>query len=102
MDLLQGRIVRAGVKTDVWYLQTCFLWRQQLLFTDGITGAATSAVSRGTHLVWAECPHALDSRQALTMGMLCWSCHTATPEWAAQWAKHQALIDRLQERKGAG
>ena len=45
MDLLQGRIVRAGVKTDGWYLQTCFLWRQQLLFTDGITGAATSAVN---------------------------------------------------------
>ena len=62
MDLLQGRIVRAGVKTDVWYLQTCFLWCQQLLFTDGITGAATSAVSRGTHLVWAECPHALARR----------------------------------------
>ena len=59
MDLLQGRIVRAGVKTDGWYLQTCFLWRQQLLLTYGNTGAATSAVSRGTHLVWAECPHAL-------------------------------------------
>ena len=68
MDLLQGRIVRAGVKTDVWYLQTCFLWRQQLLFTDGITGAATSAVSRGTHLVWAECPHALEQQLRLTTG----------------------------------
>ena len=43
-----------------------------------------------------------ESRQALTMGMLCWSCHTATPEWAAQEAKTQALIDRLQERKVAG
>ena len=30
------------------------------------------------------------------MGMLCWSCHTATPEWAAQWAKTAALMDRLQ------
>ena len=43
-----------------------------------------------------------ESRQALTIGSLCWSCHTATPEWAAQDAKLQALVDRLQERKKAG
>ena len=36
------------------------------------------------------------------MGMLRWSCHTATPEWAAQEAKIQALVDRLQERKKPG
>ena len=36
------------------------------------------------------------------MGMLCWSCHTATPEWAAQWAKTAALMDRLQDAKGPG
>ena len=43
-----------------------------------------------------------ESRQALTMGMLCWSCHTATPEWAAQWAKTAASMDRLQGGKVAG
>ena len=43
-----------------------------------------------------------DAVKALTIGRLCWSCHTATPEWAAQEAKTQALMDRIQERKKAG
>ena len=101
MDLLQGRIVRAGVKTDGWYLQTCFLWPQQLLLTYGITGAATSAVSRGTHLVWSECPHALGTVDSFRSSSRAPKCTPhrgigiASPVGSAELIRIQRDKDRL-------
>ena len=33
------------------------------------------------------------------MGMLCWSYHTATPEWEKQWAAILVLMAKARERK---